>query len=155
MSMPKGSINWYVCPVCDGLTVTIHKDDGITPSRIDCRASGHVGKCAGQAASAWYPNAPLPLQRAYSVWAWYQPDIAMLKASDNPPDDATVTYLEQGGLLLQPVVMTEQLRTVLRAERKGINVDAPRPLRPVGRKRLAAPGAGFTNLPRPFRRVGK
>lgn len=143
--MPAGAINWYVCPVCDGLTVTVHRDEGITPSRIDCRADGKVGGCEGQAASAWYPNTPLPERRRYAVWAWFRPDIRELMASETPPDQATIRYLEGGGLLLQPVVLTDELKRALAVERM-LQVKAPRKLGP-----LPNPGKDYP-APVPFRR---
>lgn len=123
--MPVGAINWYTCPICDGLTVTIHRHAGITPSRIDCRASGRSGDCQGEAASAYYPTVPLPPTRRYAIWAWFAPDIPALMASDTPPDTATLRYLEGGGLLLQPVILTDELRLAL-AYTRDLQVAKPR-----------------------------
>ncbi len=109
MSMePKGAINWFVCPVCDGLTVTINQDIGTTPDTLECRATGKVGDCVGWASSSFYPSVPLPEGRLYAVWAWYRPP------SGTPvPDQKTLAFLNAGGLLLRPVVLTDGLRSKL------------------------------------------
>lgn len=109
---PVGSINWFVCSVCDGLTITINQDVGITPDTIECRANGKIADCPGWAASAHYPAIPLPDGRLYSVWAWFRPESGYLA-----PSQGVLNYLQAGGLVLRDVVLTDQLRDALAKER--------------------------------------
>lgn len=47
-----GAINPYRCDTCGGVTVTIHRDAGVTPFMIGCRVTPG---CNGRAYSSFYP----------------------------------------------------------------------------------------------------
>lgn len=129
-----GSINWFVCQVCDGLTVTINADKGMTPDTLECRADGKLGTCPGWAASAHYPAIGLPPGRLYSVWRWYRPP------SGTPvPDAQTLAYLQAGGLLLAPVVLTDKMRAVLAQHRPGADAVLQRNRLRAGRRATVLP----------------
>lgn len=108
-----GAMNWFSCEVCDGLTVTINQDIGITPDIIDCRASGKVNDCPGLARSAFYPTTPLPERRAYAVFRWYRP-----ASGSGPFDAATLAYLKAGGLAIDPIIISDEIRETMRRERE-------------------------------------
>jgi hypothetical protein len=108
----KGEKNVYTCDKCGEYTVTVDKDEGVTPFTIRCRAKDHPIKggmtivgCAGRARSACYRLAGV-LGSAYSnpEWEWYHPDADEMKrwaAHRFGPD--VVDHVERGGLLLRHI----------------------------------------------------
>src|SRR5882724_11753926 len=66
-------INVYVCPKCDGYTVTIDIHVGVTPFMLRCRASGKEGDCDGMAESSLYPEGPPPPWIPDPSWEWFKP----------------------------------------------------------------------------------
>lgn len=85
-----GSVNPYRCTICDGLTVTVHRDTGITPMTIACPALG----CDGRAFSGMYrvPKDQLPVP----THEWYRPGVKQLASG-------VTAHVAAGGLLLRPV----------------------------------------------------
>jgi hypothetical protein len=73
VSAPAGARNAWKCEVCGGYTVAVHRDEGVTPFMIACRAT--VG-CPGQARSRFYPPEPWPDWVPPVAWEWYRPDDA-------------------------------------------------------------------------------
>lgn len=67
-----GRENVYVCPECNGYTVTIDVDAGVTPFLLKCRAKGD-GMCTGMAVSSCYPKGPRPTNMPAPAWEWYKP----------------------------------------------------------------------------------
>lgn len=67
-----GRENVYVCPECNGYTVTIDVDEGVTPFLLKCRAKGD-GMCTGMAVSSCYPKGPRPTNMPAPAWEWYKP----------------------------------------------------------------------------------
>ncbi len=90
--MPKDAINVYVCQECRGLTVTIDRDEGVTPFMIGCHAG--VGKCDGTAYSSFYkPRMP----HGKPEWEWY-------KASPREARSlGEAEHIEKGGLMLRKI----------------------------------------------------
>lgn len=66
--------NVYTCPKCEGFTVTVDIDEGVTPMFLNCRASGEEGDCDGMAVSAMYPKGPRPARIPEPAWEWFKPD---------------------------------------------------------------------------------
>ncbi len=97
--MPKGAENVYTCRVCHGYTVTVDRDEGVTPFLLDCRASGKWGDCSGQAESAFYPKGPRPLHIPAPAWEWYKPEADEYKWLSG----AIKEHVDQGGLLIRKI----------------------------------------------------
>lgn len=72
--------NVYVCPDCEGYTVTVDVDEGTTPMFLNCRASGGEGDCPGMAVSSMYPSGPRPAHIPAPAWEWFRLDAAALPA---------------------------------------------------------------------------
>ena len=88
--MSKGKINAYTCETCARKTVTIDRDEGVTPFMIDC------SYCAGIAQSAFY-RVPQNLTPTHE---WYKPDEAELnKMKIHSELKQTVEHIERGGLV--------------------------------------------------------
>lgn len=105
--------NAYYCETCIRYTVTIDRDEGVTPMFLACRASGHepddpANPCKGQSTSMMYPAEPWPSDHpdladgAPPTWEWYAPDSAERKRL---PRDAQgmLDHVERGGLLLRRI----------------------------------------------------
>lgn len=93
----RNKINVYICPVCHGNTVTIDRDEGVTPFLLDCRASGETGKCKGMAQSSFYQAFhPMP----EPAWEWYKPTdpVELSKMSK-----AMLIHVAQGGLQIRRI----------------------------------------------------
>lgn len=50
---PAGSVNVWRCPKCRKDTMAIHRDPGVTPMMLGCRATEG---CDGMAQSLMYPD---------------------------------------------------------------------------------------------------
>ena len=96
----KGRENVYVCPVCQGFTVTVDVDEGVTPAFIDCRASGNERDCLGMAASSFYPEGPRPAHIPPPAWEWYKPTITEARAEDRK-FSGMADPARRGGLFLR------------------------------------------------------
>ena len=75
MSGKAGQKNAYYCETCGLYTLTIHRDDGVTPMFLACRAAGDVETCQGRAVSMMYrdvDSAPAHVQRE-PAWEWVRP----------------------------------------------------------------------------------
>ena len=67
--------NAYYCEACGRYTVTVHRDDGVTPMFLACRAAGDVETCQGRAASTMYrdvDSAPAHVPKE-PEWEWVKP----------------------------------------------------------------------------------
>jgi len=69
--MSEERINVYTCPECNGRTVAVDVDKGVTPMFLGCRASGQKGDCGGMAVSAMYQI--VPELTPTPAWEWYKP----------------------------------------------------------------------------------
>ncbi len=88
-----GRVNGYVCDSCGGKTVTIHRDEGVTPMFIGCRA---LPGCQGRAVSLMYTSNPaweLPEPK----WEWYRPESTRHLSAE------VADHVRRGGLLLREV----------------------------------------------------
>ena len=65
--MPKGKVNIYDCQKCGGQTVTIDRDEGVTPFMLDCRATR---ECKGTTQSRFYT---VPDPAPSPDWEWFKP----------------------------------------------------------------------------------
>lgn len=96
--MKAGAVNAYHCETCHGYTAVIHKDDGVTPMFLGCRASEG---CGGQATSLGYPdqeNVPEWVLQSIA-WEWYRPEGRDYDELTEPMK----RHVDQGGLALRPL----------------------------------------------------
>jgi len=91
--MSKGKINIYTCPGCHGETVTIDRDEGVTPFFLRCRCTDG---CAALAQSACYRPRH---GHGPPAWEWYAPD-AEERAKAGP---AMRDHAEMGGLFIRRI----------------------------------------------------
>ncbi len=91
-------INAYVCPKCNGLTVTIERVKGVTPMFLGCRANGEVNTCGGFSASMMY-RIPPKLGELEPKWEWYSPHPATIQNLDLE----TQEHVRKDGLLLKKI----------------------------------------------------
>lgn len=87
-----GRKNVYVGEACGLHTVTVDRDDGVTPFMITCRAD----LCRGKARSSFYRVD----QRLRASHEWYRPDEATVTREERK-HPGTREYVAQGGLLLR------------------------------------------------------
>lgn len=114
--MPKDRENVYTCPVCSGHTVTIDRDEGVTPFMIGCRASGKVGDCNGKAESSFYPPGPRPDHIPAPSWEWYKPDQTKFDTLSR----WELEHVAKGGLLIRKIGEAEDAYSKLLREQLGI-----------------------------------
>lgn len=99
-----GRENCYTCRQCGGHTVTVDRDEGVTPAFINCRASGREGDCRGVAESAGYPEAPRPKHIPEPQFEWRKyPDKMIEKLPLNQREHAL-----RGGLFLVKIGSAER-----------------------------------------------
>jgi hypothetical protein len=91
----SGRHNAYRCDDCGALTVVVHRDAGVTPMFLGCRATHG---CRGRAVSLGYPSGPIPPSLLPARWEWYRPD----RSDPISRDAAMRSHVEQGGLALRP-----------------------------------------------------
>jgi len=99
--MSKGEVNVYVCQKCGDHTVTIDRDEGVTPFMLDCRAAiteaDPFSKCKGTAESSCYrPN----FKHGPPTWEWYTPDAVELHRTT---DANVLRHVAMGGLLIRRI----------------------------------------------------
>ena len=87
----KGKKNVYVCRRCGHRTVTIDRDDGVTPFIIACKAVA----CVGEAQSEMYAVD----QSLVPTHEWYQPTSAELIRMS----PAMRKHVRMGGLALREI----------------------------------------------------
>lgn len=100
MPTPAGAVNGYQCPDCNGLTIVVHRDAGVTPMFLACRAEGvdpREAKCKGQAVSLMYPEGEPP---APPAWEWFKPSATQMKRYRRE-DPAMYDHVQRGGLELR------------------------------------------------------
>lgn len=91
-----GQINAYECTVCGRRTVTVNRDDGVTPFIIMCR-QGFPDTCGEEARSLCY-NVPQNLLPSHE---WFRPDEKMVETMEKRGDTAAVEHVRNGGLHLR------------------------------------------------------
>lgn len=89
-----GKKNIYTCPM-EHQTITIDKDEGVTPFMIGCKHPG----CSLPAQSAFYRVDPITSGPA--THEWYKPDIVEIKTLEGK--DQILGHIRQGGLLLREI----------------------------------------------------
>jgi hypothetical protein len=105
----RGKKNIYICQSRGHQTVTIDREDGVTPFMIRCR----FPDCTSMAESSFYRVD----QTLEAFHEWYRPDAAE-RAKLHP---ATLEHVERGGLLLRPIYRPKdkaEKRRGVRAQRK-------------------------------------
>lgn len=88
-----GRKNMYQCDTCGGVIVTVHRQHGVTPMFLNCRATNG---CAGSMASAMY--APVP-EMFTPTHEWYVPTVDELQQMNREMRE----HIEQGGLMIRKV----------------------------------------------------
>lgn len=89
----QGKVNVYTCEKCEGRTVTIDRDEGVTPFILRCRVTP---RCDGKATSCCYrppPGTPPPTHE------WYRPTEKEAKRSG----EGMYEHFKAGGLFIRPV----------------------------------------------------
>ena len=96
MSAPAGAVNAWRCRECGAFTVAVHRDEGVTPMFLACRATPG---CPGRAVSLGYPSGPRPASIPAPAWEWYRPDGKDLRRQNA----AMRNHIANGGLALRPI----------------------------------------------------
>jgi hypothetical protein len=91
-----GRHNAYRCDDCGALTVVVHRDTGVTPMFLGCRATEG---CQGRGVSLGYRSGPIPPHLLPARWEWYRPE----RGDKVLRDPAMRLHVEQGGLALRTV----------------------------------------------------
>ena len=91
-------LNAYRCDDCGRYTVTIDRDEGVTPMFLGCRADGTEGGCKGRAVSLGYPKGPRP-SWAVPAWEWYKPGPIEMRGMSPEMRD----HVQRGGLALRRI----------------------------------------------------
>lgn len=91
----QGKLNVYRCPACNANTITIDRDEGVTPMFLACRATID---CDGRAVSSMYQVD----QSLVATYEWYRP--TMKNARRQGPD--VLDHVKRGGLMLRKIVTT-------------------------------------------------
>jgi hypothetical protein len=100
--MPAGSINGWQCDKCHRLTIAIHRDEGVTPFMLACRADGYEPRspestCDGMGVSCGYPVDPPPCP---PEWEFFRPSKSQMKRYKRE-DPAMYEHCIKGGLELR------------------------------------------------------
>lgn len=92
--MSKGSINVYTCKKCGHQTITIDREEGVTPFIIGCDS------CKGESYSSFYRCS----QGLTPTHEWFKPTIEELKILyEGRMLDGMIDHVEQGGLDLRKI----------------------------------------------------
>lgn len=94
MQRSYGYVNGYTCERCWHQTVTIDRDEGVTPFLIRCTSPG---PCRGMAKSAFY-RVPTELG-VLATHEWYRPSVAEQRSLDA----AELDHVARGGLLMRAI----------------------------------------------------
>ena len=93
-----GAINGYRCDACHKYIFVIHKDKGVTPMFLACRATEG---CEGNSVSLGYPaerGNPMPPHLQEKIqWKWVRPT----QKEWEEMDDAMKDHIMRGGLELR------------------------------------------------------
>lgn len=93
-----GAINGYRCDSCRKYIFVIHKDKGVTPMFLACRATDG---CQGRSVSLGYPadrGNPMPSNLQKKIqWKWVRPT----QKEWDSMDDEMKDYIFRGGLELR------------------------------------------------------
>lgn len=93
-----GARNAYWCDDCHSYTVVVHRDAGVTPMFLACRATAD---CRGTSRSMMYPKDPWPAHIPEATYEWYLPDAKKLRKMDPAEQD----HIMRGGLALREVTL--------------------------------------------------
>ncbi len=89
MSELPGEINVYDCPACGGSFVTIIRDEGTTPSGLQCRLCGKA-----RAESSFYASRP---ECGSPTFEWFRP------RHPKRYSPAMREHIERGGLVIRAI----------------------------------------------------
>lgn len=103
MSYPQKPINVYQCEKCGGETVTVDREEGVTPFMIRCRADAKRG---GMMSSTFY-MAPQDLAPTYE---WRKPTPAEYKKLDKA---TRKDHVDRGGLLLYRIEPEKRIAAII------------------------------------------
>lgn len=102
-SLPgEGAVNGYQCDACNRLTIVVHRDPGVTPMFLACRAEGlepNEATCKGMGVSLMYPSGPPP---AEPEWEWIAPTKSQMKRWKRD-GDPMYEHCRKGGLVLRKI----------------------------------------------------
>jgi hypothetical protein len=86
-----GRKNVYDCPTCRHFIVTVHRDHGVTPMFLRCRATP---SCGAMMVSRMYQGVDEAMP---AFWEWYRPSKRELRWLNGPTRD----HVKRGGLLIR------------------------------------------------------
>lgn len=92
MPEPRGGVNGYACRRCAYVTITINRDEGVTPFSITCTRPG----CGGPAYSMFYPPEEVIGSEAVTH-EWYRPSLRWARRKGA----AMLEHVKRGGLVLR------------------------------------------------------
>ena len=101
--------NHYVCPVCGGITIARHDNEGVTPFLLRCRVKDEVVSgsripgCRGMAKSSFFDCSQDDSQKPHVIF--YRPDamaaIAEIRKTPKSERDWLLEHYEKGGALMR------------------------------------------------------
>ena len=86
-------INAYRCPICMNLTVTIDRDEGVTPMFLNCRVTPG---CKGMAESYFYRP---PKNAGEPTHEWYRPEAEEMRTLE----EGMLDHVRRGGLCIRAI----------------------------------------------------
>lgn len=90
----KNKVNTYTCQANNQhVTVTVNRDEGVTPMFIDCPTCNH------RAVSGFYRCD----QGLIPTHEWYKPTLAEIKRAKRKHQRAYIDHVNMGGLLMRPI----------------------------------------------------
>lgn len=127
MSYPTNPINVYQCEKCGGETVTIDREEGVTPFMIRCRANT---ECGGMMNSTFY----MASQDLTPKFEWRKPTPVEYEKLDKA---TRKDHVDRGGLLLYPIAPEKRIAEIIT---RSLMADAAGndPVPQVQRKKLTA-----------------
>jgi hypothetical protein len=93
---PVGRLNRYTCQTCGGHTITIDRDEGVTPFMLLCRATKD---CVGHMYSSFYRAV-----EGVPTYEWRKPTLAEYAAMSPAMRD----HIDRGGLDIHPIEQPAQ-----------------------------------------------
>lgn len=95
----SGQVNVYICESCAGSTVTIDRENGVTPFLIDCQIKG----CNGVARSSFYA---VP-QELIPQYEWRKPTKTEYYQL---PVSTRREHVDRGGLMMYPIRSPKEVK---------------------------------------------
>lgn len=90
-SFPVGKLNRYTCQTCGGHTITVDRDEGVTPFMLLCRATKD---CGGHMYSSFYRDV-----EGVPTYEWRKPTPTEYAAMSPAMRD----HVDLGGLDIHPI----------------------------------------------------